>query len=85
LYYFLLSIQCFLLQHQTPTFIDCNFLKTVLLAVEALCSSAQKRDYGVFRLSRQPLAFLRFALQRLRCLARDRTIASRPLLWQEVK
>ncbi|WP_211923317.1 hypothetical protein, partial [Duganella radicis] len=36
---------------------DCKFLKNRVAAVEALCSSAQKRDYEVFRLSRQPLVF----------------------------
>ena len=33
----------------------------VLLAEEAFCSSAQKRDYEAFRLSRQPLVFHRIA------------------------
>ncbi|WP_207231589.1 hypothetical protein, partial [Duganella sp. BK701] len=73
-----------LLQHQTPTFIDCNFLKICTAAVEAFCSSAKKRDYEVFRLSRQPLVFHRFALQRSRCLARDRTIANGSLVWQDL-
>ncbi|WP_212761078.1 hypothetical protein, partial [Telluria aromaticivorans] len=49
--------------HQTPTLIDCKFLKNFVwycLAAldEALCSSAaEKREYAVFRLTRQPLRF----------------------------
>ncbi|WP_207231590.1 hypothetical protein, partial [Duganella sp. BK701] len=67
------------------TFIDCNFLKICTAAVEAFCSSAKKRDYEVFRLSRQPLVFRYIVLFSTPRFARDRTIASRSLLWQEVK
>jgi hypothetical protein len=47
--------------HQTPTLIDCKFLKNSALLAEAFCSAAEKEDYGAFRFIRQPLFFLRLA------------------------
>ncbi|WP_229256669.1 hypothetical protein, partial [Duganella lactea] len=55
---------------------------SVLLAEEAFCSSAQKRDYEAFDLSRQPLVFYCIALLVTQCFARDRIIPRPPPVWQ---